>query len=85
MKPETIKNISQIDFDSLSTDEISALIKALTAEYEERQERARRRKKAEEYECKIYDLLSEALQDDFKVLISGGPLITKNSVVDVYD
>lgn len=83
MKPKN--KIDLLDFDSLSTDEMGALIDALTVEYEERLNRAKRRKKAEEYECRFYDLISEALQDDFNIIISGGPLITQNSTVDVYD
>lgn len=83
MKPKN--KIDFLDFDSLSTDEMSALIDTLTELHKERVNRDKRRRKAEEYECRFYDLISEALQDDFNIIISGGPTITQNSTVDVFD
>ena len=79
MKPK--KNIS-LNFDELSTEEIVTLIEELTATYKERLEYEKRRKKAEEYEGRIYDLISEAQSDGFDVRINDA-YIPKDSAVNV--
>lgn len=84
MKPEKIKKIDLLDFDSLSTDEMGALIEALTAEHKERLNRDKRRRKAEEYATRIYDLISEALYDGFNVMIDSA-IINQDCDVEVYD
>jgi len=84
MKPETIKKISLLDFDSLSTDEMGALIDALTELHKERVNHEKRRKKAEEYATRIYDLISEALYDGFNVMIDS-KVLNQNCDVEVYD
>ena len=86
MKPENIEKIEKIEriFDTLSTDEMGALIEVLTAEHKERLNRDKRRKKAEEYETRIYDLISEAQYDGFNVAIDCKH-ISKDCTVEVYD
>lgn len=79
MKPN--RNTSLI-FDGLSTEELGALIETLTATYKERLEKDKRRKKAEEYEGRIYDLISEAQSDGFDVRINDA-YIPKDCSVDV--
>lgn len=68
MKSEDI--IDLLDFDSLSTDEMGALIEELKVRHKERIDRDNRRKKAEEYENRIYDLISEAQYDGFTIRIN---------------
>lgn len=72
-----------LNFDELSTDEMSALIDELTATYKKRLEQDKLRKKAEEYAVRIYDLISEAKQNDFNIII-GNLYIPDNFRVDVY-
>ena len=86
MKPEKIEKIEKIEriFDTLSTDEMGALIEALTAEHKERLNRDKRRRKAEEYAARIYDLISEALYDGFNVMIDS-TVLNQNCDVEVYD
>lgn len=79
MKPN--RNTSLI-FDGLSTEELGALIETLTATYKERLEKDKRRKKAEEYEGRIYDLISEAQSDGFDVRINDA-YIPKDSAVNI--
>lgn len=67
MKPEK-KNL--LDFDSLSTGEMDALIEVLTVERNARINRDKRRKKAEEYEVRIYDLISDAQYEGFTIRIN---------------
>lgn len=82
MKP--IKKTGLIyDPDALSTEEIGALIEELTATYKERLEYEKRRKKAEEYADKIYNLIIEAKQDNLNVMI-GNTCIPDNFRVDVF-
>jgi uncharacterized protein (UPF0335 family) len=69
-------------FDGFSTEELGALIETLTATYKERLEKDKRRKKAEEYEGRIYDLISEAQSDGFDVRINDA-YIPKDSAVNV--
>lgn len=77
MKPKN--KIDLLDFDSLSTDEMGALIEALTAEHKERLNRDKRRRKAEEYETRIYDLICEAQGNGYTIRIN-------NEIVDnAYD
>lgn len=68
MKPKN--KISLLDFDSLSTDEMGALIEELTARHKERVDRDKRRKKAEEYEARIYDLICDAQYEGFTIRIN---------------
>lgn len=84
MKPETIKKISLLDFDSLSTDEMGALIDALTELHKERVNHEKRRRKAEEYETRIYDLISEAQGEGFYVAIDNKYLVP-DCTVEVHD
>ncbi len=84
MKPETIKKISPLDFDSLSTDEMGALIDALTELHKERVNHEKRLRKAEEYETRIYDLISEAQSDGFYVVIDNKYLVP-DCTVEVHD
>lgn len=81
MKPN--KNNFLSYFDELSTDDMGALIDKLTVTYEERLEQDKRRKKAEEYAIKIYNLITEAKQDDLNIII-GNLYIPDNFRVDVY-
>ena len=74
--------IDLLDFDSLTTDEISAVIEELTARHKERVARDNRRKKAEEYENRIYDLISEAQYDGFTIRINDA-FIPNEFAVDV--
>ena len=74
--------IDLLDFDSLTTDEMSAVIEELTARHKERVARDNRRKKAEEYESRIYDLISEAQYDGFTIRINDA-FIPNEFAVDV--
>ena len=82
MKPEN--KLDLLDFDSLSTNEMEAMIEVLTAKHKERVAQDKRRRKAEEYECRIYDLISEAQHDGFTIRIEG-TYIPTTCTVEVYD
>lgn len=79
MKPN--RNTSLI-FDGLSTEELGALIETLTATYKERLANDKRHKKAEEYETRIYDLISEAQDEGFIVRINDA-FVPEDCAVDV--
>lgn len=81
MKPTKNKS-DLLDFDSLSTDEMAAMIEVLTAKHKERVAQDKRRRKAEEYETRIYDLISEAQYDNFTIRIND-TFIPNNFTVDV--
>lgn len=67
------------DYDSLSMEELNALVDEVLAAREARVRREARMRKADEYESRIYDLISEAQYDGFTVRIN-------NEIVDgAYD
>lgn len=67
------------DYDSLSNEELDALVDEVLAAREARVRREARMRKAKEYEARIYDLISETLYDGFTVRIN-------NEIIDdTYD
>lgn len=58
------------DLNKMSVEELNNLITAATDERNTRIEREKRAREAEEYETKIYDLIEQALGDNFTVRIN---------------
>ena len=79
MKPKSPTTGKFYDYDSLSMEELNALVDEVLAAREARVRREARMCKAKEYEDRIYDLISEAQYDGFTVRIN-------NEIVDgAYD
>lgn len=58
------------DLNKMSVEELNNLITAATDERNTRIEREKRAREAEEYESKIYDLIEQAIGDNFTVRIN---------------
>lgn len=75
MKPERRITVNFHDYDSMSKEELDALVDEVLAAREARVRREARMRKADEYETRIYDLISEAQDNGFTVRIN-------NEIVD---
>lgn len=74
MNPKHVWEFDYHDFDSMSIDDMNQLIARVTEARDKRAERKRRLQKAEDYQCKLYDLIYIIQSDDYNVYINGEPL-----------
>ena len=74
MKPKRVWEFDYHDFDSMSIDDMNQLIARITEARDKRAERNRRLQEAEDYLCKLYDLMSIIQSDNYNIYINGEPL-----------
>lgn len=71
MKPKHVWEFDYHDFNSMSTADLNQLISKATEARDRRIERQRRLQEAEDYQCKLYDLISIIQADDYDIFING--------------
>ncbi len=71
MKPKHVWEFDYHDFDSMSTADMNQLINRLTEARDKRIEHQRRLQEAEDYQCKLYDLICTIQSDDYNIYING--------------
>ena len=71
MKPKHVWEFDYHDFDSMSIADMNQLIDRVTEARDKRVDRTRRLQEAEDYGCKMYDLMSTIQSEGYAIYING--------------